>query len=135
MQSPTLSRRLVAEFIGTTLLLTTIVGSGIMAERLAGGNVAIALLANTIAIGSALVFLIVMLGEISGAHMNPAVSVSAALLGDLAKRDGVAYSFVQVGPYSLCIARAEGGQRIILFGIAGSFTRTKHIGALIEGAP
>jgi glycerol uptake facilitator-like aquaporin len=96
MQSPTLSRRLVAEFLGTTLLLVAVVGSGIMAERLAGGNVAIALLANTIAIGSALVFLIIMLGPISGAHMNPAVSLSATLLGDLPKLDGAVYALVQV---------------------------------------
>ena len=96
MQSPTLSRRLVAEFLGTTLLLVAVVGSGIMAERLAGGNVAVALLANTVAIGSALVFLIIMLGPISGAHMNPAVSLSATLLGDLPKLDGAAYALVQV---------------------------------------
>ena len=96
MQSPTLSRRLVAEFLGTTLLLVAVVGSGIMAERLAGGNVAVALLANTVAIGSALVFLIIMLGPISGAHMNPAVSLSATLLGDLPKLDGAVYALVQV---------------------------------------
>jgi len=96
MQSPTLSRRLVAEFLGTTLLLVAVVGLGIMAERLAGGNVAVALLANTVAIGSALVFLIIMLGPISGAHMNPAVSLSATLLGDLPKLDGAAYALVQV---------------------------------------
>ena len=96
MQSPTFSRRLVAEFFGTTILLATVVGSGIMAERLSGGNAAVALLANTIAIGSALLSLILVLGPISGAHMNPAVSLSATLLGDLPKMEGAAYSLVQL---------------------------------------
>jgi len=71
---PTLARRLVAEALGTALLLATVVGSGIMAERLAGGNVAIALLANTLATGAGLVALILTLGPISGAHFNPAVT-------------------------------------------------------------
>jgi glycerol uptake facilitator-like aquaporin len=70
-----LSRRLTAEAIGTALLLATVVGSGIMGERLSGGNVAVALLANTIATGAALVALILMFGGISGAHFNPAVTI------------------------------------------------------------
>ncbi len=69
------SRQLAAEFIGTALLLATVVGSGIMAEMLAGGNIAIALLGNTLPTGAILVVLITMLGPISGAHFNPAVSL------------------------------------------------------------
>src|SRR4051812_10594014 len=71
---PTLAQRAASEAIGTALLLAAVVGSGIMGERLAGGNVAIALLANTIATGAALVALILTFGSISGAHFNPAVS-------------------------------------------------------------
>ena len=78
MTSYSLSRRLVAEGVGTCLLLASIVGSGIMAERLAGGNVAIALLANTLATGAALVALILTFGPISGAHFNPAVTIANA---------------------------------------------------------
>jgi len=74
-----LGRRLVAEAVGTTLLLAAVVGSGIMGERLAGGNVAVALLANTLATGAALVALILTFGSISGAHFNPAVTFSFAL--------------------------------------------------------
>ncbi len=75
----TLPRRLAAEFLGTGFLVAAVVGSGIMGERLAGGNVAIALLANTIATGAALVALILTFGPISGAHLNPAVSLADAL--------------------------------------------------------
>ena len=77
------ARRLVAEAIGTALLLATVVGSGIMAERLAGGNVALALLANTLATGAALVALILTFGSISGAHFNPAVTLADASQGGL----------------------------------------------------
>ena len=73
-----LQRRLAAEGVGTALLLAAVVGSGIMGERLAGGNVAIALLANTIATGSTLVALILTFGPISGAHFNPAVTIADA---------------------------------------------------------
>src|SRR5207237_6796350 len=72
----TLSRRAAAEFVGTALLLATVVGSGIMAERLAGGNAALALLANTLATGAGLVALILAFGPISGAHFNPAVALA-----------------------------------------------------------
>jgi glycerol uptake facilitator-like aquaporin len=75
----TLSRRIVAEFIGTGFLVAAVVGSGIMGERLSGGNVAIALLANTIATGAALVALLLAFGAISGAHFNPAVTIVDAL--------------------------------------------------------
>lgn len=74
-------RRIVAEAVGTALLLAAVVGSGIMGERLAGGNVAIALLANTIATGAALVALILTFGPISGAHFNPAVTLAEASQG------------------------------------------------------
>lgn len=77
----TLFRRAVAEFVATGILLAAVVGSGIMGDRLAGGNVAIALLANTIATGAALVALILTFGPISGAHMNPAVTICDALQG------------------------------------------------------
>src|SRR5215831_11060513 len=80
---PSLSRRATAEFIGTAFLVAAVVGSGIMGERLAGGNVAIALLANTIATGAALVALIAAFGPISGAHFNPVVSLADASQGGL----------------------------------------------------
>ena len=75
---PPLGKRVVAEALGTTLLLSTVVGSGIMGERLSGGSVGLALLANTLATGAGLVALILAFGPISGAHFNPAVTISAA---------------------------------------------------------
>lgn len=90
------SRRYFAEFIGTAFLLATVVGSGIMAEALAGGNVAIALLGNTIPTGAILVVLITMLGPISGAHFNPAVTLIFALRKEIGVRDSVVYLAVQV---------------------------------------
>lgn len=91
-----LAGRLTAEGIGSAMLFATVVGSGIMAERLAGGNVAVALLGNTMATGAMLFVLITMLGPISGAHFNPAVSVVAALRGDLSWRDAAAYAVAQI---------------------------------------
>lgn len=91
-----LGRRLAAEAVGTALLLAAVVGSGIMAERLAGGNVALALLANTIATGAALVALILAFGPISGAHFNPAVSLAELARGALPRREAAAYVAVQV---------------------------------------
>jgi glycerol uptake facilitator-like aquaporin len=76
---PSLAKRLTAEAVGTALLLATVVGSGVMAEELAGGNVAIALLGNSIPTGAILVVLILMLGPISGAHFNPAVTIGRTL--------------------------------------------------------
>jgi glycerol uptake facilitator-like aquaporin len=96
MRSETLPRRLTAEFIGTALLLAAVVGSGIMGDRLAGGNVAVALLANTIATGAALVALILTFGPISGAHFNPAVSIADATQGGLSAADAAAYCAVQI---------------------------------------
>jgi glycerol uptake facilitator-like aquaporin len=95
--TPPLPRRLVAESLGSFLLFATVVGSGIMGEALAGGNDAVALLGNTAATGAMLFVLITMLGPISGAHMNPAVSIVAAIRGDLPARDAAAYSLVQLG--------------------------------------
>jgi len=93
--TPNLPRRIVAEFLGTALLLATVVGSGIMAERLAGGNVALALLANTLATGSALIALILAFGPISGAHFNPAVTLADALLKGIPWRETPAYIAAQ----------------------------------------
>jgi glycerol uptake facilitator-like aquaporin len=89
-------RRLAAEFLGTGFLVATVVGSGIMGERLAGGNVAIALLANTIATGAALVALILAFGPISGAHFNPVVTLSDALEGGLRWKETPGYIGAQV---------------------------------------
>jgi glycerol uptake facilitator-like aquaporin len=91
-----LQRRAAAEFIGTALLLAAIVGSGIMAERLADGQIALALLANTIATAAALAALILTFGPISGAHFNPAVTLADASQGGLSWRDGAAYIVCQV---------------------------------------
>ncbi len=91
-----LPRRATAEFIGTALLLAAIVGSGIMAERLADGQVGLALLANTIATAAALAALILTFGPISGAHFNPAVTLADASQGGLSWRDGGAYIVCQV---------------------------------------
>lgn len=91
-----LTRRAVAETLGTAMLLAAVVGSGIMAERLAGGNVALTLLANTIATGTALVALILTFGPISGAHLNPAVTLSFAFHSDIAWRDAVVYVVAQI---------------------------------------
>jgi glycerol uptake facilitator-like aquaporin len=92
----TLSRRLAAEALGTALLLAVVIGSGIMAERLAGGNVAIALLANAIATGTALYALILVFGPLSGAHFNPVVTLVVALNKQLPWREAGAYAGVQV---------------------------------------
>src|SRR6185295_986508 len=92
----TLSRRIVAEFLGTSFLLMIVIGSGIMGERLAGGNVAIALLANSLATGCGLTVLILVFGPISGAHFNPAVTLSDAMLGGLAWRETPLYVLAQI---------------------------------------
>ena len=92
----TLSRRLVAEYVGTGFLVAAVVGSGIMAERLANGNVALALLANTLATGAALVALILTFGPISGAHFNPAVTLADAMEGGLPWSHGSAYVIAQI---------------------------------------
>jgi glycerol uptake facilitator-like aquaporin len=91
-----LARRVTAETIGTALLLATVVGSGIMGERLAGGNVAVALLANTLATGAGLVALILTFGPMSGAHFNPAVTLADASQGGLRWREAPPYVVAQV---------------------------------------
>ncbi|HJY18798.1 MAG TPA: MIP/aquaporin family protein [Xanthobacteraceae bacterium] len=90
-----LPRRLLAEGLGTALLVATVVGSGIMAERLAGGNAAIALLGNTIPTGAILVVLITIFGPVSGAHFNPAVSLVFATRGDMRWREVAPYIAAQ----------------------------------------
>src|ERR1700689_3499572 len=90
------SRRLTAEFLGTLFLVATVVGSGIMAERLSGGNSALALLANTIATGAILVALIFTFGPISGAHLNPAVTIADALERGISWREASQYICVQI---------------------------------------
>lgn len=90
------TQKLLAEFIGTAFLLATVVGSGIMAEALAGGNVAIALLGNTIPTGAILVVLIMMFGPISGAHFNPAVTFVFWLRKEISRQSGLLYILVQI---------------------------------------
>lgn len=96
MNTANLPRRLTAEAIGTALLLAAIVGSGIMAERLSGGNIALALLANTVATAAALFALIVTFGPVSGAHFNPAVTMADAWQGGLRWQDVPAYVSAQM---------------------------------------
>jgi len=103
-----LSRRLAAEFLGTTLLLATVVGSGIMATHLSQGNNGLALLANAAATAGMLYVLIEILGPVSGAQFNPAVTLVMRLRGDLATRDALAYVGVQVvaAVAGVCLAHA-----------------------------
>jgi glycerol uptake facilitator-like aquaporin len=91
-----LTRRLAAEALGTALLLAVVIGSGIMGERLAAGNEAVALLANTLATGAGLVVLITIFGPISGAHFNPAVTLVFLLRKEIAPAEAIAYGVVQV---------------------------------------
>jgi len=102
-----LARRSVAEGLGTALLLATVVGSGIMGERLAGGNVAIALLANTLATGAALVALILTFGPVSGAHLNPAVTLADAAVGGRPWREVPAYVLAQIAGAFAGVAAAD----------------------------
>jgi glycerol uptake facilitator-like aquaporin len=90
-----ISQRACAEFLGTAFLVTAVIGSGIMGERLSNGNVAIALLANSIATGAALVTLILTFGPISGAHFNPVVTLADALSGGLGRADMLPYILAQ----------------------------------------
>jgi glycerol uptake facilitator-like aquaporin len=118
---PSLLRRTVAEFVGTLLLLATVVGSGIMAEKLAAGNVALALLANTIATGAVLVALILALGPISGAHLNPAVTLSDAWQGGIVWRETPAYVTAQLAGAFVGVATAH-----LMFGLT-LFTASTHV--------
>lgn len=120
MADQTLTRRLVAEFIGTAGLLAAVVGSGIMAERLAGGNMAVALLANTLATGAALFALILAFASISGAHFNPAVSLVAAASGELSWKDTVFYVVTQTLGAVSGVALAN-----VMFDLSPLFASTK----------
>lgn len=102
-----LPKRVVAEAVGTAMLLAAVVGSGIMGERLAGGNVAMALLANTIATGAALVAIILTFGPISGAHFNPAVTLADASQRGIAWREVPWYILAQVGGAFVGVATAN----------------------------
>ncbi|MCA1615789.1 MAG: aquaporin family protein [Acidobacteria bacterium] len=102
-----LARRATAEATGTALLLAAVVGSGIMGERLAGGNVAVALLANTVATGAALVALILTFGPVSGAHFNPAVTLADASQRGLAWREVPAYLAAQCAGALVGVAAAH----------------------------
>ena len=95
-EEQSLARRIAAEGVGSFFLFACVIGSGIMAQQLARGNDAVALLGNTLATGAILFVLITMLGPISGAHMNPAVSLVSASRGDLRWRDGFAYIVAQL---------------------------------------
>lgn len=119
--SASIARRLVAEFLGTAFLLAAVVGSGVMGERLADGNVALALLVNTIATGAALVALISAFGPISGAHLNPAVTLADAM------EKGV--SWIVAGQY--VVAQILGGivgtiTAHLMFGLPAVFV-SRHI--------
>jgi glycerol uptake facilitator-like aquaporin len=110
--SADLTRRATAEGVGTAMLLAAVVGSGIMGERLAGGNVAIALLANTVATGAALVALILTFGPVSGAHLNPAVTIADATLGGIAWREVPVYVAAQIAGAFAGVAAAD-----LMFGL------------------
>lgn len=115
-----LIRRAVSEFLGTAFLLAAVVGSGIMGERLAGGNVAIALLANAIATGAALLCLIVTFAPISGAHFNPAVTLSESYNGKIKLRDVAVYIFSQITGAFVGVAIAN-----VMFSLPVFFASTK----------
>ena len=107
-----LRSRAVAEFLGSAFLLAAVVGSGIMGERLAGGNIAIALLANTLATGAILMVLILTLAPISGAHFNPAVTIAMCATGDMLWRDAPCYLLAQIAGAFVGVASAH-----LMFGL------------------
>jgi glycerol uptake facilitator-like aquaporin len=117
------SRRLVSEALGTAFLLAIVIGSGIMGERLAGGNVAVALLANTVATGAGLVPLLLTFGPISGAHLNPAVTLADATLGGKPWREVPGYIAAQIGGAFAGVAVAH-----IMFG-EPLFFASEHVRA------
>lgn len=118
-----MARRAVAEAVGTAFLLAAVVGSGIMGERLAGGNVAVALLANTLATGAMLVALILTFGPISGAHFNPAVTLADASQGGLAWREVPSYIAAQISGAFVGVAAAH-----LMFG-EPVFFASRHVRA------
>lgn len=113
-----LTKRLAAECLGTGLLVSAVVGSGIMAEKLAGGNVALALLGNTLPTGAILVVLILALGPISGGHFNPAVSLVMALRSEHPWREFIPYAVAQIGGGCLGTLVAHGMFELPLLEIA-----------------
>jgi glycerol uptake facilitator-like aquaporin len=115
-----LHARMTAEFVGTAFLLAAVVGSGIMGERLSGGNVAIALLANTIATGAALVALILTFGSVSGAHFNPAVTLADASQRGIPWREVPGYLIAQIAGAYVGVACAH-----LMFGLP-LFTASRH---------
>jgi len=117
----TLARQLAAEAIGTALLLAVVVGSGVMGERLADGNAAITLLANSIATGCALWVLIATFGPISGAHFNPAVTLAVARVGHFPWRHVPIYILAQIGAAFLGVALAH-----LMFSLP-LFTVSEHV--------
>jgi glycerol uptake facilitator-like aquaporin len=119
-------RRVAAEALGTAFLLAAVIGSGIMGERLAGGNIAIALLANTLATGAMLIVVILTFGPISGAHFNPAVTLAMALEGSLAWREVPGYLTGQFAGALLGVASAH-----LMFGLPMFFasSHARHGGA------
>ena len=112
--------RMTAEFVGTAFLLAAVVGSGIMGERLAGGNVAIALLANTVATGAALVALILTFGSVSGAHFNPAVTLADASQHGIPWREVPGYLIAQIAGAYVGVACAH-----LMFGFS-LFSASQH---------
>ena len=116
-----LGRRFLAEFVGTLFLLAAVVGSGIMGERLAAGNTGIALLANSVATGAALVAIVLAFGPISGAHLNPAVTLTDAWQGGIAWREAPAYIAAQVVGAFAGVAAAH-----LMFGLS-LFSASTHI--------
>ena len=117
----TFARKVAAEALGTMFLLAAVVGSGIMGERLSGGNVAIALLANTIATGATLVAIILAFVGLSGAHFNPAVTVAAALEGGLPWREVPGYMFAQI------LGAVSGAAAAHLMFSAPIFNASQHV--------
>lgn len=131
-----LSRRLVAEGVGTAVLLAAIVGSGIMAERLAGDNGALVLLANMAAMGAILAVLILVFGAISGAHFNPAVSLVFYLRREIAGADGLAYGAVQlVGALAgVALAHAMFGEPILQAAVKARHEPGMWLGEIVATA-
>ena len=115
-----LARRVAAEFLGTAFLVAAVVGSGIMGERLANGNVALALLVNTIATGAALVALLLTFGPISGAHLNPVVTLADALERGLPWKEAPHYVLAQISGGIIGASAAH-----LMFGLA-SFSWSRH---------
>ena len=115
----TLGRRAAAEFTGTAMLLAAVVGSGIMAERLAAGNMLLALLANTIATGAALVAIILAFGAVSGAHLNPAVTLADAWMGGMRWRETPVYVAAQMAGALAGVAAAHAMFGLPVYSVSG----------------